>query len=108
MRIGIVNDLSGIAELLKRIVGADPLNRVVWIARNGAEAVELCAKDTPDLILMDIVMPVMDGVESTRRIMAANPCAILIVINSDSSISILKDPASKSDRLINEVCAADG
>ena len=41
MRIGIVNDLAGIAELLKRIVGADPLNRVVWTARNGAEAVEI-------------------------------------------------------------------
>jgi len=58
VRIGIVNDLAGIADLLQRIVRVDPLNRVVWIARNGAEAVALCAQDTPDLILMDIVMPV--------------------------------------------------
>jgi two-component system response regulator WspF len=82
MRIGIVNDLEGIARLLQRVVGIDPDNRVVWVAHNGAEAVELCAKDTPDLILMDMVMPVMDGVETTRRIMASTPCAILIVTGS--------------------------
>ena len=82
VRIGIVNDLAAVAELLQRVVCLEPANRVVWIARNGAEAVELCAKDTPDLILMDMVMPAMDGVETTRRIMASTPCAILIVTGS--------------------------
>jgi two-component system, chemotaxis family, response regulator WspF len=82
VRIGIVNDMAGIATLLQRVVALDPANRVVWTAQSGAEALELCARNTPDLILMDIVMPVMDGVETTRRIMAATPCAILIVTGS--------------------------
>ena len=43
------------------------------------EAVRRCSLDTPDLILMDLLMPAMDGVEATRQIMAKNPCAILIV-----------------------------
>jgi chemotaxis response regulator CheB len=79
VRIGIVNDLAAVAEILRRAVGVDPANRVIWTALNGADAVDLCAKETPDLILMDMMMPAMDGVETTRRIMARTPCAILIV-----------------------------
>lgn len=82
MRIGIVNDVANVAELLRCVVSADAVHRVAWIASSGAEAVERCAKDTPDLILMDLVMPGIDGVETTRRIMASSPCAILVVAGS--------------------------
>ena len=79
MRIGIVNDMPGVAAFLQRVVSLDPGNQVVWIALTGGQALELCAKETPDLILMDMLMPDQDGVETTRRIMATTPCAILIV-----------------------------
>jgi two-component system response regulator WspF len=79
MRIGIVNDLPIAAELLRRFISASSTHQIAWIARDGAEAVTLCEKDRPELVLMDLIMPYMDGAEATRRIMSSTPCPILIV-----------------------------
>jgi two-component system response regulator WspF len=82
MRIAIVNNMLLAVEALRRVVTSVPDYEIVWVARNGAEAVEKCAADTPDVILMGLIMPVMDGVEATRQIMAASPCLILVVTST--------------------------
>jgi two-component system, chemotaxis family, response regulator WspF len=79
MRIALVNDMVTALEAMRRAIVSTREHRIAWIAHDGAEALELCARDTPDLILMDLIMPRMDGVEATRRIMARNPCAIVVV-----------------------------
>jgi len=79
LRIAIVNDMLMAREALRRVIADVPGYSLVWTARDGEEAVKRCAADTPDLILMDLIMPVMNGVEATRRIMAQAPCAILVV-----------------------------
>src|SRR5262249_43499585 len=76
---GVLTVLAVVVEEVERALALRPAHRIVWVARNGAEAVERCATDTPDLVLMDLVMPLMDGVEASRRIMARTPCAILVV-----------------------------
>ncbi len=85
MRIAIVNDLASVRELLRRIVVEVAGHEVAWLARDGEEAVERAAEDVPDLILMDLIMPKMDGVEAIRLIMESHPCAILAVTASISS-----------------------
>ncbi|HKI69997.1 MAG TPA: response regulator, partial [Verrucomicrobiae bacterium] len=57
MRVAIVNDSLMAVEAMRRVLSATGQHRVAWIARDGVEAVELCAKDRPDLILMDLIMP---------------------------------------------------
>lgn len=81
MKIGIVNDMPMAVEALRRTMISGG-HQVLWVAENGAIAVERCAQEKPDLVLMDLIMPVMDGVEATRRIMKESPCQILVVTAS--------------------------
>ncbi len=80
MRIAIVNDMKITVEVIRGIIEMNaPEHEIAWVAYDGAEAVEKCLKDTPDLILMDLLMPKLDGAEASRMIMDQSPCGILIV-----------------------------
>lgn len=82
MKIAIVNDMTLAVESLRRVIKSSGQHQIAWVARDGAEAVKRCIEDKPDLILMDLIMPVMNGADATREIMAKAPCPILVVTSS--------------------------
>ncbi|MDX2166675.1 MAG: chemotaxis-specific protein-glutamate methyltransferase CheB [Deltaproteobacteria bacterium] len=82
MRIAIVNDLGLAVEALRRVVRSIPGAEIAWVARDGEQAIAQCERDRPDLVLMDLVMPVVDGVQATREIMRRSPCPVLVVTAS--------------------------
>ena len=82
MKIAIVNDMLIAVEALRRVLSQSRDIEVIWVANNGAQAVEQCQINKPDLILMDLIMPVMGGVEATKQIMQKTPCPILVVTSS--------------------------
>jgi two-component system response regulator WspF len=82
MRIAIVNDMPMAMEGLRRVIQESDRHEIAWLAWNGVEAVERCARDVPDLILMDLIMPEMNGIKATSLIMRSTPCPILIVTAS--------------------------
>jgi len=84
MRIGIVNDSRMAREALRRVVASTPGLSVAWTADDGAEGIAKTRADSPDLVLMDLFMPRMDGAEATRLIMKETPCPIVIVTASVS------------------------
>lgn len=74
----IVDDSPIACKLLKFVAESDPSIKVIGCCSNGLEAIEFLKKGTPDVILMDIHMPILDGFETTRRIMASRPIPIII------------------------------
>ncbi len=75
------------AESVAAMLVGDERLDVVGIATDGREAVDLASSLQPDLVLMDIAMPVVDGVEATRRIAACCPGARIVMLTASSGRS---------------------
>jgi DNA-binding NarL/FixJ family response regulator len=80
IRVAVVDDqrlfARGLSGLLELLVGVE----VVGVAYNGEEAIALCRKEEPDVVLMDISMPKMDGISATREIKALLPRTAVVIL----------------------------
>jgi two-component system chemotaxis response regulator CheB len=88
LRILVVDDSVLVRRLLRELLEGEPDVRVVGEAADGREALAMVSELRPDLITLDVRMPVMDGVETTRQIMAYHPTPILILTTSLSSYDV--------------------
>ncbi|GAB6061324.1 hypothetical protein JCM30394_00530 [Deferrisoma palaeochoriense] len=79
IRIMLVDDSRVVRAVLRDLLEADPEIQVVAEAENGLEAVERCEALRPDVVIMDVQMPVMDGLEAVERIMLRCPTPVVIL-----------------------------
>lgn len=82
LRIVLVDDDEQLAELLRVIFELDDRFELVGWARNGLEGIDLVREARPDAVLMDLNMPVMDGIAATRQILEADPTACVIAFTA--------------------------
>ena len=84
IRIVIADDHRVVRTGLEQLIGTFDDVEVVGSGVNGEEALEICATAQPDVALIDLEMPLLDGIEATRRILDASPATSVIVFTSFS------------------------
>ncbi len=90
IKVLIVEDSAVIRDFLVYIISSEPDMHVVGTAKNGQEAVKLATLKKPDIITMDIEMPIMNGFEATEQIMSTRAVPIIIVTSSYSQSEVEK------------------
>jgi len=79
VKVLVVDDSAFMRKAIRQILESDPMIEVVGIARNGEDALEKLEEVNPDVVTLDINMPVMDGLTCLRRIMSIHPLPVVMI-----------------------------
>jgi DNA-binding NarL/FixJ family response regulator len=91
VRVLLVDDQAMFREGLRTLFSVQPDLNVVGEAANGEEAVELTARLKPDVVLMDLRMPILDGAAATRRIAESHPqCRVIVLTTFDDDEAVFE------------------
>lgn len=122
IRIVLVDDHTILRQGIRRIFESDPAIQVVGEAKDGREAIDVVRSDRPDVIVMDLSMPALNGLDATRRILKIQPDARILILTMyldddyvnqslEAGVSgyILKDaPAHDLIRAVKQVASGEG
>lgn len=89
IKVLIADDQELILESLNIVLNMEDAIEVVALAKNGEEAVDFCAKFKPDIVLMDINMPILDGVGATEKIKLNDPAVKIIILTSYKEVDFV-------------------
>jgi two-component system, NarL family, invasion response regulator UvrY len=109
IQVAIVDDSAAVRMSLRAMVKLDPQMNVVAEAENGSAAIAMVEEHRPDVVLMDITMPVLDGIEATRIITSKFPGTKVIVLSAQSVDSISADRALNAGacRFLTKGCSVE-
>ena len=87
----LVDDHALLRKSLHRMLDDDPELAVIGEASNGVEAVELARKLAPQVVVMDLAMPIMDGIQATRHILRLAPATAILMLSMNAEETCVRD-----------------
>jgi DNA-binding NarL/FixJ family response regulator len=105
-RVVIADDAAGMRELMRTLLSLEPDFAVVGTAADGAEAVMLVEQQVPDLLVIDLAMPVMDGLQAIAAIRRLSPSTLIAVLSGERRVTPAGADAHIEKGTPNEVVVA--